>query len=174
MGFASPTDVLGYISWVCVVWEKNQSDYNWKWGLAACCSKVSKRTRLVERKVFVCLFCFVFNFGGWQPWMGVGACPKADNQWARAFIDGRRRLRATCRNSIVSSNSHPKNDYAVVWSTSAWLFQVQLDFSPRVGLFPFPRGQVLKLRQLMLWLQSGHLGVHFSTCWGFQYLQDSS
>ena len=65
-------------------------------------------------KFLFVLFCFVFNFGGWQPWMGVGAYPKANNQWARAFTDGRRRLRATCRNSIVSSDSHPKNDYAVV------------------------------------------------------------
>ena len=34
--------------------------YNWKWGLAACCSKTNKEAKLVERKV-----CFILDAGNW-------------------------------------------------------------------------------------------------------------
>ena len=72
-------------------------------GSAACCSKVTKETRLVERK------CFILEEGN----LGVGeGKSKADpllpltptnNQWARALVDGGMGLHAE---TAVSSDSH--------------------------------------------------------------------
>ena len=57
------------------------------------CSKANKEARLVERKVY-----FVLDAGnGGGEWdmgglLSKGQLPTTDNQWARAFIDGRRGL----------------------------------------------------------------------------------
>ena len=60
-----------------------------RWGLASRHSKANKEARLVERKV-----CFTLDASS------QASCPKAKsphwqhNQWARAFVDRRRELRA--------------------------------------------------------------------------------
>ena len=69
------------------------------WGLAACHSKFTKETRLVERKV-----CFILNDSNHSK--GEGGIPvqrpalPTDNQWARAFLGKGRRLHT------VSSDRH--------------------------------------------------------------------
>ena len=58
---------------------------------------------------------------------------------------------ATCRNSTVSSDSHLEIDLCGLISI---ILIVQLIFSSKVSLFPFPWGQFLELWQLVLWLKT--------------------
>ena len=133
----------------CHCWGVKQ--YNWKWGLAACCSKTDKEARLVERKV-----CFILGAGNWEEgwhlskgWLN----PPALRISGLEFLEAEG---ATCRNSTVSSDSYFEIGHW--WSDQ---HQIQLVFSSRVVLFPFPWGQFWELWQLMSRLQSGHHRVNF-------------
>ena len=109
-----------------------------------------------------------------QPGSRADTCPKAKsphwqhNQWARAFVDRGRKLRAEIAQSALTVIMK-----LVISSPICIILIVQLIFSFRVSLFPFLWGQYSALWPLMSWLQSGHHVVNFSTWWGFQY-QDSS
>ena len=67
---------------------------NQKWGLFACCLKVTDEARLVERKS-----CFILDAGTW-----------GGGRMDLLIIHGqslyRQREGATCRNSTVNSDSH--------------------------------------------------------------------
>ena len=129
---------------------------HWKWSLAAHALKPIKR--LGRWKGKSALFWLpVPGQGGWTPkphsdsshWRSVG---KSFYRWREG---------ATCRNSTVISDSHLK--IGCRWSDQCYLgFKYnQLVFTSRIGLFPFPWEQFLKLWQLVTRLQSGHHIVNF-------------
>ena len=105
--------------------------------LTACCSKVNKKARLVERKA-----CFILDAGNLC--MGrTDSCLKANSpsHWQSGDKNFyRQREGATRRNSRVSSDSDLEIHH---W----WSDQHHPDyfksiiFSCRIGLFPFPWGQ---------------------------------
>ena len=85
-----------------VVGAGTEPKYNRKWGPAARCSKASKETRLVKRKV-----CLIFYAGNWGESEGGGHLSKdllslTGNQWARAFIDRGRGLHAESAQSALT------------------------------------------------------------------------
>ena len=88
-----------------------------KWGLAACHSKVTKETTLVERKV-----CLILNDSNHSK--GEGRTPvqrptvPTDNQWARAFPGKGRRLHAETHSQLWQPSSHRS---LVIWAASSWL-----------------------------------------------------
>ena len=107
MTFPTLTKLDHFHSWVKTgPYTHVTKTYVWE-GLAACRPKANKQARLVERKV-----CFISDASNcWG--RVVDTCPKADphstlaTSGARAFIE-RSRGSATCRNSTVSSDSHPQ------------------------------------------------------------------
>ena len=80
-----------------VVGAGTEPKYNRKWGPAAHCSKASKETRLVKRKV--CLIFYASNRGGCE---GGGHLSLTGNQWARAFIDRGRGLHSESAQSALT------------------------------------------------------------------------
>ena len=71
-----------------------------KWGPAACHSKASKETRMVERKVYFIAEASNWGGGGRGQTLVQRLTPATDNQWTRWWREG-----ATHRNSTVSPGS---------------------------------------------------------------------
>ena len=83
-------------------WVQELSQNNRKRGPVARCSKASRETRSVERKV-----CFIFNAGNQGGNEGGGHLSKdiltlTDNQWARAFIGRGRGLHSESAQSALT------------------------------------------------------------------------
>ena len=74
-------------------------------GLAVHCSKANKQARLVENKVCFISVAGTYVVEGWQTAVRRPTAP-TDKQRVKAFIDRVRDGGATCRNSVVISNSH--------------------------------------------------------------------
>ena len=92
--------------------------------------------------------------------------PIPSTQWGRAFI-GRRRglLIETAQSALIVilklAIGGLTSVILIVLSTGSLQFQGQF--------VPISLRLVLKLWQLMPWLQGGHHAVNFSTWWEFQY-----
>ena len=124
---------------------------NRKWDLAAHCSEANEEARLVKRKA-----CFNFSADnrGKGGRVSIGRLLSTDSQGAKAYIDRGRGLHAETAQSILQ--------LAIGGLISVILIGwVQLIFSSRVSLFPFPWDQFSHFWQFMSWLQSDHQVINF-------------
>ena len=123
----------------------------------------------MERKV-----CFILDASNWK---GGGQrigytpvqrpTPPPCNQGTRVSIDRRGGARGGGYMQKQHSQLWPSSWNWSVVAWPAWLFEAQLIFSPRVGVFPFPWGWFLELWKLMSQLQSDNQVVNVSHLVGF-------
>ena len=109
----------------------------------------------------------------------MNVCPKASSSPAPSTaltIRGksfyRQREGAICRNSAVSSDSQLEIGHQGADQRHP-CFSVKFPFQGRF-VFIFLRPVLGIGAADVMWLQSGHCVVNFSTWWGYQYLQNSS
>ena len=145
-----------YLFWVMkMLWN-----CYWNCSLAASCPKASKEVggkgKLVGRKVCIILDASIQGGGR------ADICPKANASWL--IVSGQELLltqRATCTKKLQSTpTAILKLGIGNLTSVILVILGiVNLQFQgPFVSIF---WGQLLELRQLMLWLQSGHRVVNF-------------